>query len=79
MCGNHKGGCDGLMTDLRLARPMRRPQSHDVNCGDSVWRRPKLYVTDLRDGSGGAVNGGDVHTFYVTDRLRDGFATTLLR
>ena len=37
-----------------------------------MWRRRKLYVTDLRDGSGRAVNGGDVHTFYVTDHLRDG-------
>ena len=37
-----------------------------------MWRRPKFYVTDLRDGSGRAVNRGDVHTFYVTDHLRDG-------
>ena len=47
-------------------------QSHDVNGHDFVWRPSKLYVTDLRDGNGRAVNGGDVHTFYVTDHLRDG-------
>ena len=31
-----------------------------------MWRRPKLYAADFRRGSGGAVNGDDVHTFFIT-------------
>ena len=73
MCGNHEVvGCDDYMAGGCLARARRCPQRHDVNGHDFVWRRLKLYVTDLRDGSGRAINRGDVHTFYVTDHLRDG-------
>ena len=43
-----------------------------------MWRRPKFYVTDLRDGSGRAVNRGDVHTFYVTAISVTACATTLV-
>ena len=41
-------------------------KSYNVNSAESVWRRPKLYVADFRRGSGGAVNGDDVHTFFAT-------------